>query len=91
MGQHDAVLTGDTTAIDLSTAENWATKTILLQGLEGAFGDLSEHVSLKNPRNTPVFVSLMAIARTWPTHLALGVVPLLDSSSQTCSITTSRL
>ena len=44
MGQHDAVLSGDTTTIDLSTAENWATKTKLLQGLEGVFSGLSEHV-----------------------------------------------
>ncbi|KAI2699495.1 hypothetical protein CBS147332_8381 [Penicillium roqueforti] len=43
MGQHDAVLSGDTTTIDLSTAENWATKTKLLQGLEGVFSGLSEH------------------------------------------------
>ncbi|KAJ6107427.1 hypothetical protein N7523_008750 [Penicillium sp. IBT 18751x] len=42
LGQHDAVLTGDTKTVDLSTAENWATKTMLLEGLGGAFDNLSE-------------------------------------------------
>jgi hypothetical protein len=48
MGQHDAVLTRDTTTIDLSTAENWATKSALLEELEGALDDLTEQVCLNN-------------------------------------------
>ncbi|KAJ6101984.1 hypothetical protein N7486_004411 [Penicillium sp. IBT 16267x] len=42
LGQHNAVLTGDTTTIDLSTAENWAIKGAVLEGLQHTLADLSE-------------------------------------------------
>ncbi|KKK25541.1 hypothetical protein P175DRAFT_0445906 [Aspergillus ochraceoroseus IBT 24754] len=42
LNQHDAVLMGNVTTIDLSTAENWLVKGILLDGLEQAVGGLSK-------------------------------------------------
>ncbi|KAJ5894549.1 hypothetical protein N7495_006240 [Penicillium taxi] len=43
MGRHDVVLSEDTSTIDLSTAENWAAKMLLLQSINGAYSELSEH------------------------------------------------
>ncbi|OKL56660.1 hypothetical protein UA08_08293 [Talaromyces atroroseus] len=42
LSQHDAVLTGDMTTIDLSTAENWPVKVKVLDTLQDEHGQLSE-------------------------------------------------
>ncbi|KAI9149053.1 putative aminotransferase tcpI [Paramyrothecium foliicola] len=42
MNQHKAVLTGDATTVDLSTAENWAVKQTVLERVQTALTDLQE-------------------------------------------------
>lgn len=45
LSQHGAVLTGDVATVDLSTAENWFLKEMLLEVIRAAQNDLSEEVS----------------------------------------------
>lgn len=47
LSQHNAVLTGDMTTIDLSTAENWPVKQMVLQELQDVQDRLSETVSFR--------------------------------------------
>ncbi|OAA63433.1 aminotransferase GliI [Niveomyces insectorum RCEF 264] len=42
LSQHSAVLTGDAAVVDLSTAENWSVKELLLSRIRTALSDLSD-------------------------------------------------
>lgn len=44
LNQHDAVLSGNMSVIDLSTAENWSVKSIVLEMMREAKGCYSEDV-----------------------------------------------